>query len=99
MSYHDNPLRETNFYFAEDSAVRSSVEFTAQIVEGRFWGSYAVLLPSGIRVDCHNLGTARKLRDQHNNAAQTVAKSPLYDVYAAALCTGDRAKLFSNRHR
>ena len=72
---------------------------TAQIVEGRFWGSYAVVLPSGTRVECHNLSTARKVRDQHNDASSAVAKDPLYDVYAAALRSGSRAKLFSNRHR
>jgi hypothetical protein len=98
MSYHDNPPRDGNFYFACKSPVGPS-ELTAKIIDGLLWGSYAVLLPGGTRVECHNLGTARRLRDQHNVDPEAVAKSPLYDVYAAALRSGERAKLFSNRRR
>ncbi len=66
----------------------------AYIAEGDLWGSVVVCLPSGERVECHNLATARLERDKYNRDQRAVAKSPQSIDYAAVLRTGKRAKLF-----
>ena len=75
----------------------------AYIAEGDLWGSVVVCLPSGERLQCHNLATARLERDKYNRAyadglaREAVAKSPQRIDYAAVLRTGKRARLFRNR--
>lgn len=40
----------------------------AEVIDSpRFWGKFAVLLPSGVVIHCHNLKTAREIRDSYNN--------------------------------
>ncbi len=69
----------------------------AYISEGKLWGYVDVCLPGGERLQCHNLATARALRDKFNRDREAVAKSPQSSRYAAVLRSGARAKLFRNR--
>jgi len=69
----------------------------AYIAEGKLWGYVDVCLPSGERLQCHNLATARLERDKYNREQQAVAKGPQGSDTAAVLRSGKRAKLFRNR--
>ena len=43
----------------------------AQIIHGKYWNSYAVRLPHGEVIPCHNMASARKIRNHFNERSMS----------------------------
>ncbi len=51
---------------AKLSVIKAQQTAKAQIVAGKFWGTFAVEYPSGHIEQCHNIATARTLCKRYN---------------------------------